>query len=60
MFADEVNWKEVAAELWHGFRHLTPQKVWDWLTKPSGNPRLFFLVVVVPLILLNEHYHWFR
>jgi hypothetical protein len=33
---EEVNWKEVAAELWHGFRHLSPQKVWDWLTDGFG------------------------
>lgn len=33
---EEVNWKEVAAELWHGFRHLSPQKVLDWLTDGYG------------------------
>lgn len=59
MFANEVNWKEVAAEVWHGLRHLTPRKAWAWLTYDNGL-RLFILLVVVPLILLADHYHWFR
>lgn len=36
MYVNEVNWKEAARELWHGFRHLSPQKVWDWLTDGYG------------------------
>lgn len=58
MFANEVNWKEVAAEVWYGLRHLSLQKIWDWLTDGFG-VRLFFLLVVVPLILLKEVFHWF-
>ena len=36
MFANEVNWKEAAAEVWHRLRHLTPRKAWAWLTDGYG------------------------
>lgn len=51
MFANEVNWKEAAAEVWHGLLDLTPRKVWAWLTYGVGL-RLVFLVAILPLILL--------
>ncbi|MEW5967317.1 MAG: hypothetical protein AB1720_10055 [Pseudomonadota bacterium] len=54
MFADEVNWKEVAAELWHGFRHLTLRKIWDWLAYGPVPMRPIHLVVIIPLILIVE------
>lgn len=42
--------KELAAELWFGFRHLSPQRVWDWLTEGCCSPRLWTLLVIVPLV----------
>lgn len=45
---EEVKWKEVAAEVWYGLRHLTPRKVWDWFT-PG---KVIFIFVILPIILL--------
>lgn len=45
---EEVKWKEVAAEVWYGLRHLTLRKAWDWFT-PG---KVIFLFVILPLILL--------
>lgn len=43
----------------HRARGMTLREVWGWLTYGSGL-RLIMLTVIVPLILLAEHYHWFR
>lgn len=32
---------------------------WAWLIEDHGM-RLIMLTVIIPLILLAEHYHWFR
>lgn len=51
MFANEVDWKGAAADLWHGLLNLTPKKAWNWLTYGPGSMRLVYLVVIIPLIL---------
>lgn len=55
MFANEVNWKEVAAEVWYGLRHLSLQKIWDWFTPGKA----IFLFVILPIIVFHEVFHWF-
>ncbi len=36
MYANEVNWKQAAAELWHKMRTLTPAKAWAWMKDGYG------------------------
>lgn len=51
MFANEVNWKEAAAEFWYGLRNLTPHKVWAWLTFGPVPMRLVY-AIVIPIYLI--------
>ena len=50
---------ELLGEIRYRIRHASARGVWAWLTDGSGL-RLIMLIVIIPLILLAEHYHWFR
>lgn len=54
---DKIEWvREFIAEL---REILTPERIWAWLTE-NGGLRLIMLVVIVPLLVMAEHFHWFR
>lgn len=50
---------ELLQEIRYKVRGATWRGVWGWLTYGSGL-RLIMLTVIIPLILLAEHHHWFR
>jgi hypothetical protein len=50
---------ELFAEIRQRMRNATWRSIWAWLTDGSGI-RLIMLTVIVPLIVLGEHFGWFR
>lgn len=50
---------ELMQDIAYRVRRATWRGVWAWLTEDSGI-RLIMLTVIITLLLLAEHYHWFR
>lgn len=48
---------ELMQEIAYMARHATWRGLWAWLTEDNGI-RLIMLTVIIPLLLIGEHYHW--